>query len=352
MSFSGTTMAFFGQMPIFKTSGTSYVPAFGTTCCCPGLTTALVYVEVGDGIKWFKPWTPIVDFDSAGNIYAWGAFGGVGQTKISKYDPQGNETVLATFAEGNQYEIDVDASGNAYLFGNSVYRASSGGVDWTAALSGLSGHYSSSRNKCFISGANAFQVLNASTGTVEQFIELGMGVDVALSAGLNAIQTDGAGNVYVALTDTNPGGGDYVAKFTGSATSSTWTTSTTFGATVPLKYDSTSGSVFCYANLTGTVIAVDSSTGTAAPINYSNDWTGGNPGEIESDSSGNIYISGQSFGGTNYALIRYDSGTAYWGFRPSNFFDFNAPQFGVDPSGTAIATSLVFEYAKRSQPLF
>lgn len=351
MSFSGTTMAFFGQMPIFKTSGTSYIPAFGDTCCCPGITTGLVYVQVGDGLKWFKPWTPIVDFDSAGNIYAWGAFGGVGQTKASKYDPQGNETVLATFGEANQYEIDVDSSGNAYLFGNSVHRASAGGVDWTTALSGLGGHYSSSRNKCFVAGANAFQVLNASTGTVEQFVELGMGVDVVLSSGLNAIQTDASGNVYVAVTDTNPGGGDYIVKFTGSATSSTWTTSTAVGATVPIKYDASSDSVFCYTSMLGTVFRVDASTGTGSPVGYTNSYTG-IPSEIESDSSGNVYVNGQTFSGTNYALVRYDGGTAYWGFRPSNFFDFDAPQFGVDQSGTAIATSVFFEYAKRSQPIF
>lgn len=351
MSFSGTTMAFFGQMPIFKTSGTSYVPAFGTNCCCPGITTGLVYVSVGDGVKWFKPILAFADFDQNGNVIAAQDSLGVSTVRVSRIDPQGNETILHSFSADINH-MECSASGDAYIQNSNASGvqkiSSSGGLSWTTTVSNAAPHYSRSRDQVFIPGVNSVWVVNSSTGTTDQFVELPSNLSPFTTG--NSCATDDSGNVYLSADDTDPGGGLKILKFNGSATSIAWETSTALALSVPLFYSVGRSKLYACQGESD-VYEIDPSTGTASQVPYISEFT--SVTDIDGDSSGNLFVASTVFGGTNYAVIRYDGTTPYWGYRPSGLFDFTAlNKFGVDATGTAIAVTVNFQYSSTRQPLF
>jgi uncharacterized delta-60 repeat protein len=225
----------------------------------------------------------LIAVDSSGNIYVTGYSYGSG-TSIDyatiKYDTNGNQLWVARYngpGNGSDFAtaIAVDSSGNVYVTGYSY------GSGWQTAYATIK--YDTNGNQLWVARYNG----------------PGNGPDLAI-----AIAVDSSGNVYV--TGYGPGSGTYYDYAT-------------------IKYD-TNGNQLWVARYNGPGNSTDMAK------------------RIAIDSSDNVYVTGSSVGpGTNYdyATIKYDTnGNQLWVARyngPSNSSDRPSP-IAVDSSGNVYVT--------------
>ena len=221
--------------------------------------------------------------DSSGNVYVTGYSYGSGtgaDYATINYDPDGNELWVARYNGPDSsadiaYALSVDTSGNIYVSGESA--GSGTGTDYATIK------YDSNGNELWVARYNG----------------PGNSTDIA-----NALAVDASGNVYVT-------GESY-----GSGTGADYAT---------IKYDS-NGNELWVARYNGP----------------------GNSGDIANalavDASGNVYVTGGFYeSGSHYefATIKYDSnGNELWVARyngPGDDFD-RAYALSVDPSGNVYIT--------------
>ena len=333
MTFSGTTMAFMGIMPLF----TGTTPAFGTNCCCAGLTSGLVYIEVGSGIKWFKPYSAIPKFDASGNVFVGKT--GVNSAEVLKFNSAGIAQWSHNIGPGGVSSMDIDGADSAYvIISGGSYKITSGTQAWTGA-GGNYIHYSASRNKVIVTGGNVL-VLNVATGTTEQDFSPVNGGSFSLGS-----VTDANGDTYVATQDLNS---DLVIhKYAGTNETTTWVSGTNM--TTPLHYDAAADKLYV-VSAAGQLHEIYKSTGGTTLVSHVNTWQ--TTQYIDTDSSSRFYLNGCSFGGTNYAAIRYSGTAADWGYDPSAFFNIDGQFHAADATGTAMAMVVFFDQGNLSAPLF
>jgi uncharacterized delta-60 repeat protein len=292
-----------------------------------------LWVQIYNGLSNGQDYANAIAVDSSGNVYVTGRTidnltTDQDYTTI-KYDTDGNQLWVSKYnGPGNGGDgaaaIAVDSSGNVYVTG---YSKGSGTENDYATIK-----YDSSGNQLWVARYdNSNNYDNA-----------------------NAIAVDSSGNVYVTgSSGTGPtgnyhdyatikynssGGQQWVARYNGPGADSDYANS--------IVLDS-SGNVYVTGGSTGSGTSVDYAT---IKYNSSGDqqWVAryngpGNSGDVAYglavDSSGNVYIAGDSAGsGTNsdFATIKYDSaGAEQWVARyngPGNGGDY-AYSMAIDSSG-------------------
>jgi uncharacterized delta-60 repeat protein len=280
--------------------------------------------------------------DSSGNVYVTGGSTGSMPPGFGydyatiKYDSAGAQQWVARYGLVNTYDearaIAVDASGNVYVTGLSpglgtgndyatIKYDSAGQQQWVSRYNGPGNSDDSAFALAIDSSGNVY-VTGQSAG-------LGTGTDYATikynsagqeqwvvryngsangGDGATAIVVDSSGNVYVTGESGNPSGdSDYLT----------------------IKYDA-SGAEQWVARYNG---PGDSNDGAIA---------------IAIDSLGNVYVTGDSVGvgtGTDYATIKYNSaGQQQWAARyngPANLNDY-AHGIAIDASGNVYVTGASF----------
>jgi len=283
-----------------------------------------------------------VAVDASGNVYVTGASVGSGTGKdyatieynssgiqqwVARYNGPGNSDDVAT-------AIAVDGSGNVYVTGYST--GSSSGFDYATI-------------KYDASGTQKW---------VARYDGTGNGNDYAFS-----IAVDGLGNVYVTGFSTGPASGyDYatikynssgtrqwVARYDGPAHANDYANA--------IAVDG-SGNVYVTGGSGGSGVGCVPACDDYATIKYNSSgrqqWVAryngsGNGSDdaqaIAIDSSGNVYVTGISWGGSgtfdDYATVKYDtSGTQQWVARyngPGNSEDVGRA-IAVDASGNVYVT--------------
>jgi len=346
-----------------------------------------------------------VAVDGAGNVYvtgySWGGSSNYDYATV-KYNSSGIEQWVQRYnaADGYDYahSIALDGSDNVYVTGESVGSGgnfdyatikynSSGVQQWVGRYNGLQNgsDYANSiavdgSGNVYVTGRvqwsgndNDYGTLKYNTSGVLQWDHIyngpGNDWDEAFS-----IAVDGSGNVYVTGYSTSSGSlsdyatlkinssgvGQWASRYTGPGNSSdraysiavdglgnSYVTGRSFGSGSDwdygtIKYNS-SGAEQWVGRYNGLFNAED--------LAYS----------IAVDGSGNVYVTGTSFGiYTDYATVKYSSsGVQQWAARyngPGNFSD-NANSIALDGSGNVYVTGSSFgishDYAtiKYSQPI-
>jgi hypothetical protein len=287
--------------------------------------------------------------DSVGNVYVTGGSTSSGNNHdytTIKYDASGNQLWVALYdgpvnALDQAHSIAVDGDGNVYVTGQSpgsgtamdyatLKYDTNGNQLWVARYNGPANSYDYAYSLAVDGGGNVYVTgMSWGIGTYYDYATIkydtnGIQIWVARASGpgygldkATSLALDESGNVYV--TGYSPGGGmpdDYVT----------------------IKYDAAGNQVW-RAHYNGPGNDVDHASSIAV------------------DSSGNVYVTGQSVGsGTayDYATVKYDaSGDQLWIARyngPANG-DENATALKVDGAGNAYVTGLsagigtVFDYA-------
>jgi uncharacterized delta-60 repeat protein len=330
--------------------------------------------------------------DGSGNVYVTGGsrFGAVIGTEnyaTVKYNSTGERQWIAFYNGPGNYSdygnsIAVDDSGNVYVSGTSYgsgtvsdyatikynslgaqqwvarYNGPGNNNDWNSsiAVDGSGNVYVTGNSDGTIASLRDYATIKYNSAGVQQWVKRyngsGSQDDFAYSIGL-----DGSANVYVTGYSTGSGTGlDYatikysttgvqqwVARYDGPGNSNDWARS--------LAVDS-SGNVY----VTGWSYGIGTNTDYAT-IKYSTtgvrQWISryngpGNSGDAASsialDGSGNVYVTGQSYGSginSDYATVKYSAtGGQQWVARyngPGNNSD-NAYSIGLDDSGNVYVT--------------
>ncbi|MGC1322941.1 MAG: SBBP repeat-containing protein, partial [Candidatus Udaeobacter sp.] len=197
-----------------------------------------------------------------------------------KYDSAGQQQWVATHSDGEGGAIAVDTSGNVYVTGTSngfyttIKYDGSGQELWVAQgpSGGTAGIKLDSAGNVYVTGTSngLYTTIKYDTSGQQQWVTLG------LSGGPAGMAIDSSGNVYVTGTTTGSGGND------------------DYGT---IKYNS-SGQEQWFATYNGPGNNSDSAAGIAV------------------DSSGNVYVTGASFGVKtlfDYATVKYNSlGEQQW----------------------------------------
>ncbi len=260
--------------------------------------------------------------DSSGNICVTGESGGDYAT--IKYDSSGNELWVRRYNNGYAYAIAVDISGNIYVTGGSndncttIKYDSAGNEQWVRRYGpGPFGQAHAiavdDSGSIYVTGESPGSDIYTDYATIKYdpdgneiwvrgYNGPGNSDDYA-----TAIAVDGSGNIYVTGT-----------SYGGSGTGDDYAT---------IKYDTNGGEQWV-RRYNGPENDADVATAIAA------------------DGSGNIYVTGRSYGsGTyyDYATIKYDSaGNEIWVRRyngPGNGYD-AATAIAVDGSGNIYVTGM------------
>ncbi len=287
--------------------------------------------------------------DGSGNVYVTGeSYGSVTARDYAtvKYYPNGDSAWVRGYngpGNGNDYAsgIAVDGSGNVYVTGKSWGSGMS--YKSTIAASGLYLYYDYATIKYYPNGDTAW---------VRRYNGYGSNEDVA-----TAIAVDGSGNVYV--TGESHGsvtGGDYatikyypsgdtawVRRYNGSGSNEDIATA--------IAVDG-NGNVYVTGQSYGSGTGEDYATikyypsGDTAWVKRYNGF--GNNGDVATaiavDGSGNVYVTGQSYGsgtGEDYATIKYyPGGDTVWVRRYNGSENGNdkASDISVDDSGKVYIT--------------
>jgi uncharacterized delta-60 repeat protein len=294
--------------------------------------------------------------DSAGNVYVTGQSLGLGTNydyATVKYDSAGQEQWVVRYngpgnGEDDANAIAVDASGNVYVTGQStglgtgydyatIKYDSAGQEQWVARLPASSTARAiavDSSGNVYVTGLGwgldtlpDYTTVKYDSAGQEQWVAHyngpGNGQDEAY-----AIAIDGSGNVYVTGASLGSGPGrDYATVKYNSAGQEQWVARYPGPIAWAIAVDS-SGNVYVTGESAGGS-TVDYGTikyNSAGQEQWAARYNGGrnstyNRGEaIAIDSSGNVYVTGQSIGsrhtGFDYATVKYDAaGQQQWAAR-------------------------------------
>jgi hypothetical protein len=272
--------------------------------------------------------------DASGSVYVTGYSGG-GATgndyATIKYDADGNQIWVARYNSGSDVAtaLAVDASGNVYVTG---YSGGSGNLDdyttikydangnqlWVARYNGPAGSYDFASALVVDASGNAY-VTGRSFGSNATYYDYG------------TIKYDAAGNQLWVARYNGPGSDDDSASALAVDTAgSVYVTGSSYGSGTSsdyatIKYD---------AN--GDELWIQRYNGPGNDYDY--------PSALAIESSGNVYVTGQSFGsgtGQDYATIKYDAeGSEIWAARysgPGNVRDV-AADLALDGAGNVYVT--------------
>ncbi|MHC4445821.1 MAG: SBBP repeat-containing protein [Planctomycetota bacterium] len=336
------------QAIALDTSGNVYVTGYSYGGGTPGDYATVKYAPDGtklwaaryNGPANWTDWARAIAVDNSGNVYVTGESDGSGtgyDYATIKYDTNGNQLWVARYnGPGNVYDsataIALDSSGNVYVTGYShggsytdyatIKYDTNGNQLWAARYDGPGNlHYAAraialdTSGNVYVTGHSATTNTNWDYATIK-YDTNGNQLWVASYDGpanftdaAQAIAVDTSGNVYVT--------GDSLA----SGYSIDYAT---------IKYD-TDGNQEWIARYNGPGNSYDGVR------------------DIAVDTSGNVYVTGGSYGGSpyyggtasDYATIKYDSsGNQLWAARyngPGNSSD-SAYAMAVDASGNVYVT--------------